>query len=83
VLVCGGVPEGATAEIRDSIVSGRFDPLAAHPAALDSAREAFTAGLAQVCLLMTVLGFAAAIACVWLIRDGDREPVAERDVPAG
>ncbi|MFI6977247.1 hypothetical protein ACIBSV_01515 [Embleya sp. NPDC050154] len=73
----GGVPEGAVDQARDGVVSGRFEPLSEHPAALDSAREAFTAGLAQMCLLMSVLAFAAAVLCTWLIRDGDRHEPRE------
>lgn len=66
------MPEGAADQVRDGVVSGRFESLSEHPAAPDSAREAFTAGLAQVCLPMSVLAFAAAVSCMWLFRDGDR-----------
>ncbi|MEU0939626.1 MFS transporter [Embleya sp. NPDC005971] len=77
VLARGGVPSEAVDQVRDGVVSGRFAPLAEHPAALADAREAFTSGLAQVCLLMSVLAFVAAVLCTWLIRDGDRHEAAE------
>ncbi|MGC0422657.1 MFS transporter [Embleya sp. AB8] len=80
VLVRGGVPQGAVEQVRDGVVSGRFEPLVHHPAALRSAHEAFTAGLSQVCLLMAVVSFAAAVSCTWLIRDRDRLEAPE-EVP--
>lgn len=72
VLTGGGVPPGAADRVRDGVASGRFAPLKDHPAALADARDAFTSGLARVCLLMAVIGFVAAILCTVLIRESDR-----------
>lgn len=88
-LSAGGLPDGTAAPLREAVLAGRFDRIAALPApvrdrALDLARTGLADGLSWMCVTAAAISLVAAAAALVLIRARDMRPAADRTpIPQG